>query len=284
MTKDTRLKKIEKMIFAGLQNLFTSQDELNFDKFSVVVLESLMLIEREEYLKSSKGNTDYGNGSYIRDFKSLRTNSLQISIPRSRNGFFKPMVLELIKQQKEQVNQLALLLYRKGLSTRDVSSIMEEFFGESISRDSVNNLAESFRDIRNSWLKRPLDTYYKAIYCDAMYVPLKRNNSYTKEAVHIIYGVKDDNTRELLLLEVNPTEGSNIWGEYLLKLSERGVDQVDLIVVDGIQHFDNEAIKVYPEADIQRCVVHLQRNMLNKIRPKDKEDFSIDLKEIFNNL
>ena len=283
MTKDTRCKKIEKMIFAGLKNLFTSQDDLVFDKFTIVVLESLMLLEREEYLKSSAGRHDSGNGGYIRDFRSLRTNGLQISIPRSRKGAFKSMILELIKQQKEQVNQLALLLYRKGLSTRDVSSIMEEFFGESISRDSVNNLAQSFNDIRRSWLKRPLDAYYKTIYCDAMYVPLRRNNSYTREAMHIIYGVKDDNTRELLLLEVNPTEGSNIWGEYLAKLSERGVEQVDLMVIDGVQHFEKEVLKIYPESDIQRCVVHLQRSMLNKIRPKDKKEFSADLKEVFNN-
>ena len=72
-------------------------------------------------------------------------------------------------------------------------------------------------------------------------------------------------------------------GEYLTKLRERGVEQVDLIVADGLPHFADEAKKHYPEADIQRCVVHLQRNILNKIRPKDKAEFALDLKEIFNN-
>ena len=283
MKKETRFKQVQNLIFAGLKNLYKSQDELNFDKFTLTVLESLMLLEREEYLNSSLGEKDSGNGSYVRDFRSLRTNSLQISIPRSRNGEFKPLILDLIKKQNEQINELALLLYRKGLSTRDVSNVMQEFFGESISFATVNNLASSFHDIRLAWEKRPLDAYYKVLFCDAMYINLKRRNSYSKEAVYVIYGVKDDNTRELILLEVNPTESSTIWGEYLQKLQLRGVEQVDLIVADGLINFSSEVKKHFPGTDVQRCVVHLMRNYLNKVRPKEKQEFSNDLRSMFDN-
>ncbi len=283
MLKETREQQVAKMLQAGISNLFKSQTEFSFDKFAIVTLEGLMLLEREEYLKSAKGKEDYGNGSYLRNFKSLRTNSLSISIPRSRSGQFKPMLIELINQQKEQVAELSLLLYRKGLSTRDVSDVMLEFFGESISRETINNLAESFYEIRQSWEKRKLDAYYKVIFCDGLYTSLKRGNSYSKEVVYVIYGVKEDNTRELLLLEVNPTEGSHMWGEYLEKLKNRGVEQVDLIVADGIPGFEQVARRYYVEADVQRCVVHLQRNILNKIRPRDKGSFSYDLKHAFDN-
>jgi transposase-like protein len=160
---------------------------------------------------------------------------------------------------------------------------MSDYFGESISRDSISKLASSFNSLRESWESRQLDAYYKVIYCDALYITLKRGNNYSKEAVHVIYGVKDDNTRELLLLDINPTESSKVWSDYLVKLQKRGLNQVDLIVSDGLMYFSDEARIVYPEADIQKCVVHLQRNLLNKIRPKDKEDFGLDLKKIFNN-
>jgi len=283
MTKQKRQQQVEKMIYAGLNNIFQSQHDLSLDKFCITVLEGLMLLEREEYLKGEKGKQDSGNGTYLRNFKSLRTNSLCISIPRSRNGHFKPMLLELINTQREQIGQLSLLLYRKGLSTRDVSDVMQEFFGESISRETVNNLASGFHEIRQKWERRPLDAYYKAAYCDALYISLKRGNSYSKEAVHIIYGVKDDNTRELLLLEVNPTESSKVWGGYLDKLKKRGVEQIDLIVADGISHFQEEVKIHFPEADFQQCVVHLQRRLLSRVRPKDKNAFSYDLKEVFNN-
>ncbi len=283
MRKETRIKQTEKMIYTAMDNLFKNQSELNLDQFIIVVLEVLMLLEREEYLKNHEGKEDSANGSYPRSFKSLSKNGMQINIPRSRDGRFKPLVLELIKQQKEHVNDLALLLYRKGMSSRDVSHIIKDFFGESISRDTVNNLADSFQEIRQKWENRQLDAYYKVIYCDALFVTLRRGNSYSKEAVYVMYGVKEDNTRELLLLEVNPSESSTVWGEYLEKLRKRGVEQIDLIVADGLRYFAEEAKKYYPEADIQRCVVHFQRYIMNKIRPKDKKEFALDLKHVFNN-
>ncbi len=283
MKKETRRLQTEKMIYTALNNLFKHQNELNFDEFILVILRAIMLLEREEYLKSHEGRNDSGNGSYPRNFRSLLKNNMILHIPRSRTGKFEPITLELMEQQKEQVNQLALLLYRKGNSSRDVSQILSDFFGESMSRETINNLADSFQEIREKWENQPLDAYYKVIYCDALFITLKRGNSYSKEAVYVIYGVKADNTRELILLEVNPSESSNVWGEYLAKLRKRGLKKVDLIVADGLPHFAEEAKKHYPAADIQRCVVHLQRNILNKIRPRDKQAFAQDLKEVFNN-
>ena len=146
MKKQTRQAQVENMIHNSLVNIFHHQDHLSFDQFALATLEGLMLLEREEYLKSKQGKHDSGNGTYLRNFSSLRTNSLQIAIPRTRGGKFKPLLLELVHTQKEQLNQLALLLYRKGLSSRDVSEVREEYFGQSISRETVNNLAESFHE------------------------------------------------------------------------------------------------------------------------------------------
>ena len=93
MKETTRHKQIKKTILAGLMNLYSSQSDLDFNKFTLITLESLMLLEREEYLKSARGQADSGNGSYLRNFRSLCSNSLSISIPRSRHGIFKPMTL-----------------------------------------------------------------------------------------------------------------------------------------------------------------------------------------------
>jgi len=284
MHKITREKRCEDMLFAGMKNLFQSQDVFAMEEFSVKVLEILMLLEREEYLKSADVLPgDKGNGTYERSFKALNRNSLLINIPRTRSGQFKPITIELLNKQQTQVNELALLLYRKGLSSRDVSEIMKDFFGEQMSYETVNNLAESFSGIRKKWESRQLDAYYKVIFCDALYVSLKRNNSYSKEAVHVIYGVKDDNSRELLLLEVNPTESHTVWGDYFMKLKKRGVNEVDLIVADGLPGLSDTARQHFLGSDFQRCVVHKQRNILNKIRPKEKEEVAVDIKSVFNN-
>jgi len=283
MSKQKRIKKIKNMLLAGLKNLYQNQSELRLDEFSVFMIECLMLLEREEYLKSAQAKGDSGNGAYTRKFSCLRRNSLQINIPRTRNGKFQPLTMEILKRQKEQVNELTLLLYRKGLSSRDISHVLKDYFGESMSRDTINNLAESFYEIRKAWEETKLDSTYKVAYCDALFVHLKRGNSYSKEAVHIIYGLKEDNTRELLLLEVNPTEGSNNWGSYFNKLKKRGVKHIDLVVADGLKYLEEEVFKNFPNANFQKCVVHLQRGMLLKVRPKDKHEFSEDIKEVFNN-
>lgn len=283
MNKVKRVAQCNKMLQAGMKNLFQSQDVHGITEFSIKIIEILMLLEREEYLKSEAGREDIGNGSYQRSFKALQPNSLMISIPRTRSGKFSPLAMEIIKKQQGQVNQFALLLYRKGMSSRDVSHILEEFFGESMSYDTVNNLAESFHKIRKQWEAQQLDSYYKVVYCDALYIPLKRLQSYSKEAVHVIFGVKEDNTRELLLVEVNPTEGAEVWGEYYEKLKMRGVEQIDLIVADGLKGLSDAIRPHFPGADFQSCVVHRFRNVLKKIRPKEKNHIAYELKEVFNN-
>jgi len=183
------------LLSSGINHLWENSEGLGIDKFVISTLEILMLLEREEYLKQfskddpKEDNHDKGNGAYPRSFKSLSRNNLTINVPRTRSGRFKPLVVEILKQNQEQINELALLLYQKGLSSRDCSEIMKKFFGEEISFNTVSKLANSFNDIRKAWQNSKLDSYYKVIYCDAIYMTLRRDDSYSKEAVHMIYGV-----------------------------------------------------------------------------------------------
>ncbi len=99
-----------------------------------------------------------------------------------------------------------------------------------------------------------------------------------------MYGVKNDNRRELLTLEVVPSESATTWGELFDDLkNRREVEKVDLIVADGLSGLEDEVHRVFPEADFQKCVVHKMRNILNKTRPKEKTEVARDLKEVFNN-
>ncbi len=272
-------------LLLGLKNLRLSLNNFSLEQFVVNSLEMLMQLERDEYLQNLKdsGFKDKGNGAYPRSFKSLSQNSLMINVPRTRSGEFKPFVLEFLKYNQEQVNDLVLALYRKGLTTRDVSDILKNFFGTEISFSQVSQLAEKFNELRLVWENSKLEKHYKVIFCDAIYITLRRGDSYSKEAVHIIYGVRDDNKRELLLLAVNPTETLTSWGGYLEALIVRGVEVIDLIVADGLQGLEHEVHKVYPGTLFQKCVVHKMRNVLNKIRPKEKEQVAQDLKEVFDN-
>ena len=283
MKKEVRLQKCQKIIEAGIVNLFNSQDVMDVDKFALSAIETLMLIEREEYLKSIKKGEDIGNGTYARSFKSLSKSNLTINIPRTRNGDFKPITIELLTKGQEQVNELALKLYKNGLSTRSVSKILKNFFNEDMSFNKVSELAEEFNKVRKIWESKKLDSYYKVIYADALFQSLRRGDSYSKEALHIIIGVKEDNSKEVLYLGINPTESSNSWEEAFENIKIRGVQNVDLIVADGLTGMEDIVHKLFPNTDFQKCVIHKMRNIMLKIRPKEKEELGVDIKEVFNN-
>ena len=281
----TQQEKANKFLLSGLQNLRTGLTELTLENFVINTLETLMLLERDEYLEELKKNNsvDKGNGTYPRSFKSFSKNSLFIKIPRTRYTDFKPFVLEFLKYNQDQVNDLVLKLYTKGMTTRDISDVLGDFFGEDISYAQVSNLAEKFHDVRSSWENSPLEKHYKVIYCDAIYVNVRRETSYAKEPVHIAYGVREDNKRELLNISINPTESSSSWGEFLEKIKQRGVESIDLVVADGLKGLEDAIHRIFPQAYFQKCVVHKTRNVLNKIRPKEKAEVAKDLNEVFDN-
>lgn len=285
MKIDITQNKVNNLVLQSLKNLRLSLEKFSIEEFVVSSLENLMILERDEHLAHlrSNGCRDKGNGTYQRSFKSLGRSSLIINIPRTRNGDFKPFVLEFLKYNQEQINDLVLTLYRKGLTTRDISDVLKNFFGEEISYSQVSNLAERFNELRMAWEISSLDAYYKVIYCDAIYITVKRDNSYAKEPVHIIYGVREDNKRELLDLSVNPTESASSWSDALRKLRDRGVMEIDLVVADGLPHLEDEIHKHFPGSKFQKCVVHKMRNVLNKTRPKDKQEMAQDLKQLFEN-
>jgi putative transposase len=290
-------EKYFKLLSSGINHLWDNSREVGVDIFVVNTLEILMLLERDEYLRNIKltqrekeeqtaENTspDKANGSYIRSFKSLSKNNLTINIPRSRTGSFKPLVIEILKQNQEQINELTLLLYQKGMTSRDISEILKKFFSEDMSHTTISNLANKFNEIRLSWENTKLDKIYKVIYMDALYQTLRREDSYSKEAVHIIYGITQENKRELLSLSVNPTESANSWELVLKDLKEKkGVENINLIVADGLIGLEDKIHNIYPKAIFQKCVIHKERQVLLKIRPKEKAAVATDLKDVFDN-
>lgn len=280
--------RYQKILEGSLKNLRASMNDMSLDSFLASTVESLMELERGEYLENIKNDSqkgkDKGNGYYERAFKSFSRNCLSIHVPRTRTGEFNPDTLELVKISQDRVNELCLSLYRKGMTSRDVSDLIKEMFGESVSATKVTNLSKVFHEFRMVWENSKLEKEYKVIFCDCLFVTVKREDSYTKEAVYIAYGVRVDNKREILALAINPTEGATFWGEVLDDLkNKRGVKEIGLIVADGVQGLEEEVHRVYPNAQFQKCVVHKMRNILNKTRPQDKTEMAEDLKNVFDN-
>jgi transposase-like protein len=264
-----------------VENLRSSLNNMSIDTFVVDTLEVLMQIERKEYLDNTIN--DKGNGFYSRAFKTLTRNSMIIDIPRTRTGSFKPELLELVRINQEQVDHFCLSLYQKGMTTRDVEDLMESFFGESVSHSKVSYLAEAFNEIRLNWLNTSLQSKYLVIFCDCIFITVRRYDRYENEAVYLCFGVREDCKRELLALEINPSESSSFWEDVLIDLKKRGVGEIDLIVSDGLSGMKDTILKCFNGSNHQSCAVHKMRNILKRVSHKEKEAVAEDLKEIFDN-
>jgi len=241
-------------------------------------LESIMRSERNEF---NKEQSDVSNGYRLGSILG-HGGKLELSIPRSRHHNFYPLILALVKEQNEECKTLAYELYSSGLTTDQIGSLFDKIYGHQYSKSSISNMMSNARMDVQSWLNRKLEKRYPIIYIDATYWHTRRLDSVSSEAYYTILAVREDRTREVLSVINHPTEGSSNWREEFENLKARGLEEINLVVSDGLQGIENAVAKVFPMATVQLCTVHLTRNILAKVTPCDKQLIAKDLKDVLD--
>lgn len=269
LTKEQTVSVLSK--FASEKNGLNSVLEM--------VLDSLMLSERESFLEGQKNNK--GNGYRLGRVFGHGT-ELSLRIPRDRQSSFYPVILALFREQESYLKEVAFSLYSKGLTTRDISDVLETIYGKHYSKSSISNISQSFYSQMEDWRNRRLDSHYLAFYIDGLFVNLKREGQYQNECVYIILGVKEDYRREVLAIVNQPTESSSSWENIFTDIKDRGVCSVGLVVSDALSGVDKAVTKSFPNASHQLCTVHLQRNFMSRVRSEDKSEIAKDLTFIFS--
>ena len=277
MNLDKELQFTKPQIQLILQEVI-NRKQLCFKEILEMALKALMKAERKIFMEEiCEGNK--GNG-YRKIMNSFNGSVLELQIPRDRKGMFKPLLLELVKTNQEEIKELAFKLYTRGLSTKDIGEIFDTIYGKKYSKSGVSRLCEDSRKEVLKWLERPIESYYPVIYIDAHYNNVRRD-TVKKEAFNVILGIRPDFTREVLAIVNNPTESASMWGEIFRTLKERGLERVDLVVSDGINGIETVVCENLPGAELQLCTVHLKREMIKKVRPEQKKELAEDLKYIF---
>lgn len=236
-----------------------------------------MLSERSDYLQHSEANkgNGYRNGSVFG-----YGHQIELKIPRDRLSEFTPVILALFREQESYLKEVSFQLYSKGLTTRDISDVMDTIYGKHYSKSSISNISQSFYEQMASWRNRTLDTHYLAIYIDGLFVKVKRSQSYQNECFYIILGLREDYTREIIGVVNFPTESATSWDIVLSDLQDRGVESIGLIVSDGIKGLENSITKNFPNTPHQKCTVHLMRHLMSYVRPEDKQELAADIKAV----
>ena len=270
------LKLNKKQLQEVIKNELREENGLN--EIFKMTLEGLMYLEREDLIAQDPKNKSNG----YRPKKSIGFGTgFKLSVPRDRLGVFQPYMLELLKEDESRIKEACFELYSKGLTTKDVGSIIEKLYGKSYSESSISNITKGFYKQMQQWRERPLENNWIAIYIDAIFVKVRRD-TVQSEAFYVLLGLKDDLTRDVLGVYNYPTESSTNWIEIAKNIEERGVKEVNLFVSDGLPGIEDALKQVFPKTPLQTCIVHYQRNLMKNIRPSNKQEFGKDLKEIFN--
>ena len=272
MNFNTILKKsIEDFLFYG--------NELAIEELMKIVFETIMQLERSEFLGNSKTTKNKANGFYTRMARSI-TNYFRVKIPRDRLGLFTPVFLENIKEFDEQIQTLALKMYVKGLSSRDINEIIKETFGKTYSPSSISNIVKGFEEARLKWQSRKLEEEYYFVFVDALGINIRRD-TVEKESFYIALGVKKDLTREILGVYSFPTERESGWEEVFEDIKSRGVKNILMIIGDGFKGIQNAATTAFPKTKFQRCIFHKYKNASKHIRKSDEAEFREDFYDVF---
>ena len=159
--QETELKLSKSQLQTVINDQLNKEKGLN-DLFSMLV-NGLMLSERNAFLETAEGLSNKGNG-YRQIKRSGIGSKLELSIPRDRMGVFKPVILGLLNQQEERVKELCFELYGKGLTTRQIEGVVENIYGSSYSKSSISRITTDFGALVAAWPDRPLERYYPVVY------------------------------------------------------------------------------------------------------------------------
>ena len=248
-------------------------------------LESALEGELSAHLLEEKSNDtplkNRRNGKATKQVKSL-SGEFDLQTPRDRAGSFEPQVVG--KRQviiTEGLEEKVIALYGMGNSLRDISSHIQEIYGMELSATQLSEITDKVIPAMNQWRVRPLESLYCFVYLDCMHYKVKDQGRVVSRAVYNVLGISQEGRKELIGMYVSESEGAKFWLSVLTDLKSRGVEDILIACVDGLKGFPEAIETVFPQAQIQTCVIHQIRNTMRYVVEKDKKEFMADLKPVY---
>jgi transposase-like protein len=268
---------------------FTGLDDIT-NEFKNILKEVIQTASQEELTEhlgyernQESDNSNYRNGYNEKTIKS-KYGTVDVAIPRDRDATFEPKLVpkrEIILNGSED---LIISLYSKGMSVRDIQLHLDDLYGYELSEQTISNITEKVIEKANEWQNRPLESIYPIIFMDATVLKIRVDRVVKNIACYIMLGVTLEGKKEIIGIWIGENETSKYWLTVLNDIQRRGVKDVLIFAIDGLNGF-NEAIKaVYPKAEIQRCIVHQIRNSLKFVAWKDRKEVAKDLKSVYTAL
>lgn len=250
------------------------------------VLEEVLEAEIASHLGAAPGERTqarrgYRNGSYTRGLVT-RVGELEITLPRDREGTFRPGVLERYRRMESPLEEALWRAYLEGVSTRRVGDIAEALAGQGMSASTISRLNGRLSERLAEWRERPLSGEYPYLYLDGIAITVRWGGASERISVLVAIGVSHEGFREVLACVAGFRESEESWRGLLRQLIERGMRGVRLVISDACAGLKAAVADFLPGARWQRCSVHVMRNVLDKVPQSRRKEVAAAIKTIWH--
>ncbi len=250
------------------------------------LLERAMQAEMTDHLGYNKHATAGNNSGNSRNGSSKKTimgefGNLDISVPRDRNSTFEPVIIPKGETRFTGFDDKIISMYSLGMTTRDIQKHLEEIYGIDVSPSLISQVTDAISEEVTLWRNRPLDEVYPIVYLDAVRIKVRHDSKVINKAVYLAIGVNIHGIKEVLGMWTAENEGAKFWLQVVTELKNRGVKEIFIACVDGLKGFPEAIESVFPQTQIQLCIVHMVRHSLNFVSWKQRKEVAADLKAIY---
>ena len=271
--KENNLKSVED-IHNVLKDLFaeTLQEMLEAE------LDTTLGYEKNDVQNKRTSNRRNGHST-----KTVRSEfgEIDIQIPRDREGEHDPLIVKKHQKNVTGIEDQVLALYAKGVSTRDIQDHLERLYGIEVSPTLISNITNKIMPMGKEWQNRPLQKIYAAVFLDAIHFKVKQDGQIVNKAAYMVIGIDLDGNKDVLGIWIGENESAKFWLTVLNELRNRGVQDILIVCVDNLTGFSEAISACYPDAEIQKCIVHQVRNSIRYVSYKDVKKITAALKTIY---
>lgn len=244
-----------------------------------------LFLGRDHYARQAVAvqERNYRNGHYVRSFAIKGIGKIQMRVPRDRKGEYRTSVLQKYARTEGAIHEDAALLYLFGTSTRTLSLISKRLFGVKMSAEQISNCSGRIAEAVEAWRIRPITEEIKYLYLDGTNFTMRIGKEIQKVNILVAIGVDAANIKHVIALQAGDKESASNWRELFVDLKKRGLKKMDirLGIMDGLPGLEKVFTEEFPKAVVQRCQVHVARNVLAKVPHKEKQNVADDMRSIF---
>ncbi len=205
-----------------------------------------------------------------------------INIPRDRKSTLEPQLIPKHERMSDKIEQAIIGMYSRGMTTRDIEEQVREMYGIDVSEGTISNVTNRLIDNIKQWQIRPLEAVYFVVWMDGISLKIRSNGKIINKTIFLVIGLNNQGMKEVLGMWINETESASFWLNVLTDLKARGVEDILIACTDNLKGFTDAIRSIFPKTITQLCVVHQIRNSARYVVWKDKKEFMVDLKAVYD--